>query len=199
MTWHPLVLIVKRAENHTLQVVSTFTSRLSTSTSINVTSTMVSLIYCVSFDKPMSSTTSNKKSWHREISSSIVIASTTYKSQTCRTTKTTQKWWSEVVQHLLIYANSQLWKHEEMLKWKHEKYNGGAQILNMILCNIMVVSQSWSWFCQSHSIELTIVTLVSPTCMRMACAWAQSLSLKLWAWNLKFNVILIHLYGWICP
>jgi hypothetical protein len=151
------------------------------------------LISCVSFDKPMLSTTLSKKSWHREMSSSIVIASTTYMSQTWRTTKATQKQWScahEVVQHLLIYANSQLWKHEEMLKWRHKKSNGGAQILNMILCNIMVVSQSWSWFCQSHSIELTIATLVSPTSMRMACAWA---------WNLKFNVILIHLYRWICP
>jgi hypothetical protein len=73
------------------------------------------LISCVSFDKPMLSTTLSKKSWHREMSSSIVIASTTYMSQTWRTTKATQKQWScahEVVQHLFIYAVSQLWKHE---------------------------------------------------------------------------------------
>jgi hypothetical protein len=158
------------------------------------------LIFCVSFDKPMLSTTSSKKSWHREMSSSIVITSTTYKSQAWKTTKATQKQWScahEVVQPLLIYANSQLWKHEEMLKWSHEKSNGGAQILNMILCNIMVVLQSWSQFCQSHSMELTMATLMSPACMRMVCAWAWNLSLELWTWNLKFNVILIHLHRWM--
>lgn len=66
MMWHPFVLIVKRVENHTLQVASTFTSTLSTTTSIDITSTMVSLISCVSFDKPMLSTTSSKKSWDRE-------------------------------------------------------------------------------------------------------------------------------------
>ncbi len=161
-----------------------FQSTLSTTTSMEVTSTMVSLISCVSFDKPMLSTTSSKKSWYRKMSSSIVIVSTTYKSQTWKTIEAIQKQWScahEVVQHLLIYVDSQLWKHEEMLKWRHKKSNGGAQILNMILCNIMVVSQSWSWLCQSHSIELTIATLVSLTCMRMACAWAWSLSLKFWA------------------
>jgi hypothetical protein len=61
------------------------------------------------------------------------------------------------VQHLLQETHSYVWN---FLEWRSKKFDNSAKVLNMILCNVMVVPQSWNLFCSTHSTKLTIATLV---------------------------------------
>jgi hypothetical protein len=56
------------------------------------------------------------------------------------------------------------------------------------------VNYRYNHFCNN-------IKCLNPQCwkLRMVCARTWSLSLELWAWNLKFNVVLIDLHGGICP